>query len=264
VNDLRAGLRTDEVSAALSPGGLWQDLRFFEALESSNDVVARAAGTASEGLVVVAEEQLAGRGRLGRSWTSPARAGLTLSLLLRPAVPSVRLGLVPLLAGLSVLDVVRGPAGVPASLKWPNDVLSADGRKLAGILVEVVAGAVVVGVGLNVTTSPAELPAQGTSLLACGAGCTDRTRLLSALLGAVESRYLAWRAAAGAPELVLEPYRRACSTIGAAVRVVLPGGGELCGVAEEVGDDGSLAVRPDSGELVRLSSGEVLHLQAGS
>src|SRR5207248_4297447 len=101
------------------------------------------------GLVVVAEEQTAGRGRLDRSWESPPRAGLTFSVLLRPVTAAD--SWVPLLAGLAVARALNEQAGVEAALKWPNDVIVND-RKVAGVLAEAAGGAVVIGVGLNVTT----------------------------------------------------------------------------------------------------------------
>ena len=86
--------------------------------------------------MLVAEHQVAGRGRLDRVWTSPPRAGLTVSLLLRPDVPAARRGWLPLLTGVALAEAVGEVTGVRASLKWPNDLLAVDGRKLAGILAE--------------------------------------------------------------------------------------------------------------------------------
>src|SRR5688572_3072503 len=132
---------------------------------STNAELMRAAGEdAPEGTVLVAEHQVAGRGRLDRIWTSPPRAGITVSFLLRPDVPAARKGWLPLLTGVALAEAVAEVTGVLASLKWPNDLLAADGRKLAGILAESTGRAVVVGVGLNVSTTTAELPDTGTSL----------------------------------------------------------------------------------------------------
>src|SRR5207302_4121878 len=114
-----------------------------------------AADGAPEGIVRVAHFQNGGRGRLDRSWSSPPGAGLTFSVLLRPAAPTPTWGWLPLLAGVAVAQAV----GAAAKLKWPNDVLLGDqARKVAGILVQSAAGVAVVGIGLNVTTSLAELP----------------------------------------------------------------------------------------------------------
>ena len=111
--------------------------------------------------MLAAEQQSAGRGRLGRAWVAPPRAALTFSVLLRPAaVPRARLGWLPLLAGVAVAAAIRAQAGVDAQLKWPNDVL-VGGAKLAGILAEAAGDAVVVGIGLNVSTGLDELPPPG-------------------------------------------------------------------------------------------------------
>src|SRR5262249_25693334 len=139
-------------SALLVPGGLWTDLRIVDETASTNaDAAAAAREGAPQGLVIVAERQTAGRGRLGRQWESPARAGLAVSILLRPDVPPARLGWLPLLAGVALAESVRHVARVDAYLKWPNDLLLKGDRKTAGILAEAADGAVIVGIGLNVT-----------------------------------------------------------------------------------------------------------------
>src|SRR5277367_3991151 len=120
--------------AVITPGGLWRAVEVTAVTGSTNaDLLARAAGGAPEGAVLVAEEQSAGRGRLGRAWVSPPRAALTFSVLLRPAaVPRALLGWLPLLAGVAVAAAVRDVAAVDAHLKWPNDVLAGPAGVLAG------------------------------------------------------------------------------------------------------------------------------------
>ena len=181
--------------AAVRPGGLWRAVEVVDRTGSTNaDLLARALGGAPEGVVLAAEEQRAGRGRMGRTWVSPPRAALTFSLLLRPAVPQARWGWLPLLTGVAVASAVTEVTGVETRLKWPNDVL-AGSAKLAGILAEAAGGpkpagggkpasgartagdakpaggaaaagdAIVVGVGLNVSTEPGELPPPGPGAL---------------------------------------------------------------------------------------------------
>ncbi len=236
---------------------------------STNAVLTRRALAGEPpGLVVVAEHQTSGRGRLDRTWVTPPRAALTLSLLVAPDVPLARWPWLPLLSGLAVLDGVRRAAGVEASLKWPNDVL-VDGRKVAGILVERVerragtdAGAVaVVGVGLNVSSTREELPVgSATSLALAGATSLDRTALLRAVLVAFTHRFEEWQDAGGRG--LREPYSRACSTLGRRVRVDLPTGGSLTGLAVGVDDEGRLQV--DDGTAVRvLGAGDVVHVRPG-
>jgi BirA family transcriptional regulator, biotin operon repressor / biotin---[acetyl-CoA-carboxylase] ligase len=262
--------------ALLVPGGLWRRLELRAETGSTNaDAAAAARAGEPEGLVVVAERQVAGRGRRDRRWVSPPRAGLTLSVLLRPGapdsgrgrapVPNRAYGWLPLLAGVALVDAVRRVAAVEAALKWPNDLL-AGGAKCAGVLAEVVGDAVVLGVGLNVSTRADELPRTGGlpagSLLTAGAAVTDRDPLLRAFLRGVERWYGGWREAGGDAELcgLLAAYRRACATIGAAVRVHLPDGAELAGVATGVDADGRLVVGTGPGER-RVSAGDVLHVR---
>src|SRR5882762_725474 len=137
--------------ALVVPDGLWTAIEVRAETGSTNADVAEAARAgAAEGLVVVAERQRAGRGRQGRQWESPPRAGLAVSVLLRPQTPTGRYGWLPLLAGVALVETVRRLGELDAVLKWPNDLLIAE-RKCAGILAEAAAGAVVVGIGLNVS-----------------------------------------------------------------------------------------------------------------
>jgi BirA family transcriptional regulator, biotin operon repressor / biotin---[acetyl-CoA-carboxylase] ligase len=241
--------------------GLWREVTVVPQTGSTNaDLLEAAQAGAAEGLVLVAEEQTAGRGRLGRSWSAPPGAALTFSVLLRPAgVPPTRLGWLPLLTGVAVAAAVRETTLVPASLKWPNDVLVGE-RKLAGILAEAHGDAVVVGVGLNVTLSRAELPVPAaTSLLLEDAASTDRTALLAAILAELAHRYQAWRTNPHRAELRAD-YLRWCATIGREVRAELPGGAVLTGTATDVDDAGRLVLRTPAG-LVPVGAGDVVHVR---
>ncbi len=241
----------------------------LEVLASSPSTNAYVAGRARSGeppgLVVVAEHQTSGRGRLDRAWVTPDRAALTLSLLVSPApVPERQWPWLPLVTGLAVAEGVRRSATVDATLKWPNDVLVGD-RKLAGILVERVEGpsgpVAVVGVGVNVTTTREELPVDtATSLALEGAASTDRGRLLVSVLAAFAETYDAWRAADG--DGLLPAYLRRCSTVGRTVRVDLPTGTALLG--EAVGVDGAGRLLVDDGDRVHaLGAGDVVHVRPG-
>jgi BirA family biotin operon repressor/biotin-[acetyl-CoA-carboxylase] ligase len=249
---------------ALARDATWHQIDVVEATESTNADVAAAARTGSpEGLVLVAEHQGAGRGRLDRRWESPARAGLMLSVLLRPSVDVGKWGLIPLLAGLAVVEAVSAVGYVEASLKWPNDVL-VDDLKLGGLLVELAADAAVVGIGLNVSTRADELPVPtATSMLVAG-GTTDREPLLKELLRALARRYRAWCDADGAPDSVLPAYRERCETIGAEVELALPGGDVARGTAVDVDETGRLVVADaDTGEERAWLVGDVTHVRRG-
>ncbi|HEX6498380.1 MAG TPA: biotin--[acetyl-CoA-carboxylase] ligase [Micromonosporaceae bacterium] len=253
-------------AALLVPGGLWTDLRVVPETGSTNaDVAAAAQAGTPEGLVIVAERQSAGRGRLGRRWESPPRAGLAFSVLLRPAehgVPAARLGWLPLLTGVALATAVSHVAGVDATVKWPNDLL-VDDRKCGGILAEAAGRAVVVGTGLNVTLRRHELPRpDATSLALAGASGTDRDPLLRALLRTLESAYLDWCDAAGDAEAcgLLAVYRMLCATLGRTVRVHLPGGDELVGEAVDIDADGHLVVATADGPRP-VAAGDVVHVR---
>ena len=260
----RPSLDGSALSAALTrESRLWRSLEVVDRLGSTNaELLARAGDDAPEGAVLVAEHQDAGRGRLDRTWISPPRAGLTLSVLLRPDVPAARRGWLSLLTGVALAESVGAGTGVLTSLKWPNDLLARDGRKLAGILAESSGPAVVVGVGLNVSTRAGELPDTGTSLALVTGTTVDRAPVLLAFLRAFERRYLDWVAVLGDPVSsgLARDYVAWCSTIGADVAVTMPDGSAVDGVAEAVDWDGRLVVRTAAGP-VPVASGDVRHVR---
>jgi BirA family biotin operon repressor/biotin-[acetyl-CoA-carboxylase] ligase len=261
-------------------GGLWTrvDLR-AETGSTNADAAAAARAGEPEGLVVTADRQTAGRGRLGRAWVSPARAGIAASVLLRPgaaapergwpAVPLRRYGWLPLLAGVALAEAVDRladlPEGEPVALKWPNDLLVGEPpAKCAGILAEAVPDGIVLGVGLNVTVRADELPAgtPATSLRLRGAAVTDRGPLLLAFLRGLEGWYARWRRAGGDAAAcgLRDAYLERCATVGRAVRVLLPGGDDLTGTAESVDGTGRLVVRTAAGARP-IAAGDILHLR---
>ena len=250
-------------AARLAPA--WANVEVVEEAGSTNaDLLARAHRGAPEGLVLVAEHQSAGRGRLDRAWQSPPGAGLTFSVLLRPGpVPAERWPWLPLLAGVAVAAGVAAAGGPRCGLKWPNDVLVGE-RKVGGLLVEraeTASGtAAVVGIGLNVTTRPEELPVPtATSLRAAGMADPDRAALLGAVLTVLHDRYLAWRGPSGAPGLP-EEYRARCVTLGRRVEVLLPAGASVQGTATDVDEGGGLVLATDGGPRV-VTAGDVLHVR---
>lgn len=272
--------------ALTAPDGPWRRLDLVVETGSTNaDVVAAARAGEPAGYVLVAERQTAGRGRRGRQWESPARAGLALSVLLRPAsaepdrdwpaAPPATWGWLPLLAGVALGDTVARLAKLDAVLKWPNDLLL-DGAKCAGILADAVPAAsspapvppaVVLGLGLNVTLRGDELPVNptglpATSLALAGATATDRDPLLRSVLRDLAAWYDRWRLAGGDPDEsgLRAAYLRYCATIGRPVRVLLPGGAELSGTASTVDRDGRLVVVSGGIDHV-VAAGDVLHLR---
>ena len=265
--------RLDEArlrGAVLTPDRIWSALDVVAQTGSTNaDLLAAARAGAAHGTVLAAEQQTSGRGRFGRTWdTPPAASALTFSVLLRPAaIPPAGRGWLPLLAGVAAARALRAAAAVDAVLKWPNDVL-AGGAKLAGILAEQAGDAVVIGIGINVGARREDLPPPQpgalppTSLALLGAASTDRTALLAAVLGELGEWYQRWAQAGGdatASGLRAE-YLRRCATIGAAVRVQLPGGTELTGTATGIGPAGQLLVDAGDGP-VPVTAGDVIHVR---
>ncbi|GAA1973018.1 biotin--[acetyl-CoA-carboxylase] ligase [Catenulispora subtropica] len=274
--------------AVVRPGGLWRRIDIVPETGSTNaDLVEAARGGAAEGLVLVAEAQSAGRGRLGRAWTAPPRSGLFLSVLLRPGdVAPARWGWLPLLAGTAVRTAVDAVTGVPVRLKWPNDLIVVDdevpddtmgegretgsygaARKLGGILVERVetpdGAAAVVGVGLNVSLRVDELPAaHATSLVLEHAEAADRDTVLRAVLRELGRWYTDWTAVSGDPLAsgLASAYAASCATLGRRVRVEVPGGAAVEGEAVGLDGDGRLVVRTPDGERA-FGAGDVVHLR---
>jgi BirA family transcriptional regulator, biotin operon repressor / biotin---[acetyl-CoA-carboxylase] ligase len=262
----RPPLNAGELRSRL--GVLVADLDVRQETGSTNaDVRELAAAGAPEWTVVAAEHQVTGRGRLDRVWTSPPRAGLTFSVLLRPGdgVPVRQWTWLPLLAGCAVVDGVAAAAGLEARLKWPNDVMAGD-RKLCGILLEradtPTGPAAVLGIGLNVSTRTDELPSPaGTSLAIAGAASLDRGELLVAILDVLSASYNTWRSGGGAPGPLREVYAARCSTLGREIRVQLGPDSWVEGRAAGIDEDGRLVVdTPGEGERA-FGAGDVVHVR---
>ncbi|GLJ75541.1 biotin--[acetyl-CoA-carboxylase] ligase [Leifsonia poae] len=241
-------------------------LEYLEEAGSTNDVlVARASGLPDLS-VIVTGHQTGGRGRLGRSWVSPAGKSLAISILLKPVgLPLERYSWFPLLAGLAMSRALATvvPAGV--EVKWPNDVLI-DGAKVSGTLAELLPdlSGVVIGAGLNLTLSRDELPTEtSTSLLLAGAPADlDPDAVLAGYLTAFTLLYREFLTAGGDPvgSALRDEVVEACHTVGRAVRVELPSGETLLGEATGIDEDGRLIVRSDAG-ITAVAAGDVTHLR---
>ncbi len=233
------------------------DVRRYADVPSTNSLAAGLlrAG-AAPGVVVVADHQTAGRGRLERRWEAPPGSSLLVSVTLDATwLWDGRLPLATVALALAASDACEQVAGVRPSLKWPNDLL-AGGGKVGGILAEAVEGgaAVVAGLGLNTGWGGVSPPEPGISLDSLTGAPADRDALLDALLGNLDRRLEGDHAA------LLDDYRVGCETLGRAVRVETPAG-TLQGTAVEVTGDGLLVVEDEIGARHTVSAGDVIHLR---
>ena len=255
---------------------------FVEKTGSTNTDLMQATNVA-DGTVLLADEQLSGKGRLGRTWTAPAGSQVIFSVLLLPESLD-HLGTLPLAAGLAVTDSIEGTV-----LKWPNDV-HIDGNKLCGILAEAgpvgqafkaapkteltkvevgkaevnkaevnkavgsaaPSARVVVGMGINVTLTREDLPIEKATSLALEGRDTDRTELTITVLKNLRRRIAQWE---NQDPQLLRDYRAVCSSLGQEVRLETPSG-DVTGHVDEIGEDGRIMV---AGEY--YSAGDVTHLR---
>jgi BirA family biotin operon repressor/biotin-[acetyl-CoA-carboxylase] ligase len=248
-------------------GTRFRRIEWFSEIDSTNAYALAAARRGEpEGLVVVADHQTAGRGRLGRSWLAPRGASLLVSLLLRPKIARERWPLLGTAVAVAAVDAVVTVCDLPARVKWPNDVL-VRGRKLAGVLAEADVspanglGAVVVGMGLNVAweSRPPELADIATAVSLERGRVVPRALLLSAWLARVE-RWI--RAVEQEPDAarVLWAARANSATLGTRVRVERAHD-VLVGEAVDLDDRGALVVARDDGTRIVVTVGDVVHVR---
>jgi len=270
-------LSEQAITAALTTRRLGRPVRFFERVGSTNNVARQMAEAgAAEGLVVVADEQTAGKGRLNRSWWAPPGSSLLMSLLLRPSLPLLRAGQLAMCLGLGAVEGIEEVTGLRPALKWPNDLV-VNGRKLGGMLVELAADGdalsyAVLGLGLNVTWQagrrssfvvPADIAATATDLAAVLGRQVNRLPLLAGILACTEKWYertLAEQPSPSAGGPVVQAWAARLDTLGHAVSVRL-GDGEVRGDAVGVSPEGALLVRDEAGRVHTLWAGDVTSLR---
>ncbi len=240
-----------------------RDIRVFTRTSSTNDVVEKLARDGvAEGVVVFAEEQTSGRGRLGRTWVSPAGKGLWFSVLLRPRLRPDEATQVTVAAAAALCRALRRETGLPVAVKWPND-LTCRGRKLVGLLTELNADPdsirhVILGIGVDVNLERGDFPPDlreiATSLRLELGRAVDRPHLAAALLRALDEDY--GRLGGGEFRSLADEWARYCTTLGRRVTIVW-GTRRLEGWAEALDDSGALLVRTDHGHLERVLGGDV-------
>lgn len=233
--------------------------------------------------VLTAEHQSSGRGRLARHWEAPPRSSIAVSMVLRPVnaqglpLPTHSYSWLSMVAALALREALMETAGLPAQIKWPNDVL-VNGRKISGILaqMEPLSGpgvpAVILGTGINVSLTETELPVPtATSVLVEKSSAPDRTGLLKSYLARFATLYRGFCNADGDPEAGLaggpslhKRLEHVMVTLGREVRAQLPGDHEIIGHATRLDPYGSLLVVDDAGKEHVVTAGDVVHLRPWS
>jgi BirA family transcriptional regulator, biotin operon repressor / biotin---[acetyl-CoA-carboxylase] ligase len=264
-------LTRDTIHSTLSSTWLGRRIELFDSLPSTNREAAQLAQAEVEhGTVVVADCQTAGRGRLSRTWFSPAGANLYCSIILRKTRPPERftewLSWLPLISALAAAEAIEQVSSLHVSVKWPNDLLISE-QKIGGILCESGTGTQsgpfqIIGIGINVNVDhddwPADLRGSATSIWQERKIVVDRNRLLAQLLLELE-QCLDELALHGMNRLT-SAYHQRCSTIGRSIQATLASGDVIVGLAEGIGQDGSLRVRPQTIKS-GLGTPEMLHLR---
>ena len=241
-----------------------RDIRVFKETTSTNDVMDKLARDGvKEGVVVFAESQTRGRGRLGRKWISPAKRGLWFSVLLRPNLRPQEATRLTVASATALARAIRQQTGVVPAIKWPNDILIR-GKKVAGVLTEMSAETdrvrhVILGIGLDVNLLAAEFPLElrklATSLRIESGQMVDRPALATAVLRELDCDYA--RACGSGFAALAAEWEAQCATLGQNVSIHL-GDRTIKGRAESLDDDGSLLVRTQHGRLERIIGGDVI------
>jgi BirA family biotin operon repressor/biotin-[acetyl-CoA-carboxylase] ligase len=240
-----------------------RDIQVFEQTTSTNDVIEKLARDGvKEGVVVFAESQTRGRGRLGRKWISPARKGLWFSILLRPDLRPQETTQLTVASATALRRAIQSETGLKPEIKWPNDILIG-GKKVAGILTELSAEldkvrCVILGIGIDVNLDAGELPAElkktATSLKIETGEMVSRAELAAAILRELDEDYSC--VCAGKFSKVADEWEKHCATIGRNVTVQI-GERKIRGRAESLDDDGALLLRTEHGHLERITGGDV-------
>jgi BirA family biotin operon repressor/biotin-[acetyl-CoA-carboxylase] ligase len=257
-------LHADDLLARLGKTKtIGRDIQVFEQTTSTNDIIEKLARDGvKEGVVVFAESQTKGRGRLGRKWISPAHKGLWFSILLRPDLRPQEATQLTVASATALRRSIQSETGLKPEIKWPNDIL-VGGKKVAGILTELSAEVdrvkhIILGIGVDVNLDAGEFPAElkkiATSLKIETGETISRAELTVAILRELDFDYA--RIGGGKFSAVADEWESGCATIGKNVTVHI-GDRKICGCAESLDDDGALLVRTEHGHLERITGGDV-------
>ncbi len=250
--------RQERITAQLGSNVNWGPITCVASTGSTNaDVAQWGRQGRPGGAVLVAQQQTAGRGRFDRRWETPAAGAVAMSVLIEPDRPLAQWGWLPLLAGMAVVDALPG---VPAELKWPNDVLL-HGGKICGILSEAVPRpngtmSAVIGIGINIAVSTKDLPTEAATSLSLHGITVDEDALIGDILTQLARRLEQWESG----DDIRSAYQKMCATIGREIWLQQSETVGAQGTAVGVDADGHLLVTTSQGQQA-FASGDVVHLR---
>lgn len=247
----------EELKASIR-GGLGKKIILLDRVESTNDLAMELAEKGSpHGMVVIADSQSSGKGRLGRKWLSPSGANIYMSVILRPGIPPGDATLLTLLGSVSCALALKKLTGVDVSIKWPNDLMVYQ-KKLGGILLEMRSESdrilfAVAGIGINVNKTPSRVRSFATSIFDETGRWHKRTPLIAGILDEISEELEALKGGSGP---LLDKWRRLSSTLGKNVRVTA-GKETFSGLAGDIDEKGRLIIKTRDGSLRTASSGDL-------
>lgn len=260
-------LSASEIRRGIQTKIIGKEILVFDEVDSTNDIAMEmGAKGAEDGLVVVAESQSHGKGRLGRTWISPKGVNLYVSILLRPGFSPHQASALTMMASVATATAIIRTTGLDVEIKWPNDILVGR-KKVSGILTEMNAEEerihyVVIGVGVNVNMKEEDFPDNlrmpAASLMECKGGRVDRSDLLCALLESMDSNFEALKNEGVMS--IIPKWRKLCGTLNKKIKIVLPGD-VITGVAEDVTQEGGLVITIEEGLTRVIYAGDVTLLE---
>jgi BirA family biotin operon repressor/biotin-[acetyl-CoA-carboxylase] ligase len=262
-----SSILSEQIRDGLTTRWLGKTIHWYDAVDSTNLIaIEMAQRGAPEGTVVLADQQLSGRGRSNRSWHSPAGVGIYCSIVLRPKMAPAKGQLITLMASVSLVEAIARRTGLSPRVKWPNDILI-NNRKVAGILLEsrlsgAQIGYAVIGFGINVNNDSADLPedirVKASSLLVELKKPVDRSTLVMDIFSEFEKIYDKFQRQDFA--VILEQWRHYSSTLGQRVRI-WQRDRALEGIALDVTEDGGLLLKVEGDKQTVIHAGDVEHLR---
>lgn len=256
-------LYPQEIRFALRAHTIGKEIVYYDIVDSTNTAAYHLAKKgAPEGMVILAEAQTKGKGRLSRNWASPKQKGIYMSVILRPELTPFQAPKITLLAAVSAALAIRDYSGVPALIKWPNDIL-ANGKKIGGILTEMEAEPdtvkfLILGIGINVNARASELPKGASSIFEETGNKTSRVELVRAVLERLDENYTLFKREGFSP--IKKEWRNLSATLGRRVRVTCMDK-KVEGEATDIDSDGGLKIRLDNGFYEKVMAGDVLVLR---